>query len=259
MPVETLEKEVENNTCKHDEKIKARCGLIYKFIKRTFDIFSSGIALILLALPLGIIMLMKAYEDFKTPYWKLEIKEADENKKKQYSYWNKEGKKFEIKIVPDEERNKSHKHKWISPIYKSTRIGANGKPFRFYKLRSMCHHAEEMKQTLIDYGFNEVDEPMFKMTYDPRVTKLGKFIRKTSIDELPQLINIFLGRMSVIGPRSPIDFEYESFSDYDEQKCLFKDGLLCLWQIQHNRNDIQFDQWIELYLEYIKKDHFGLI
>ena len=245
----------EKQNVKIDEfqKIKVRNNFMYSFIKRTFDIVSSGIALILLFIPLGIICLLKAIEDFKTPYWKLDIKEANDKTPKKYSYWNKEGKKYEIRLVPDVEKIKKNKHKWISPIYKSIRIGKNGRPFKFYKLRSMCHHAELMKQELIDYGFNEVDEPMFKMTYDPRITKLGKFLRKTSIDELPQLINIFLGSMSVIGPRSPIDTEYENFSDYAKQKCLVKGGLLCLWQIQHNRNEIQFDDWIKLDLEYIQK------
>ena len=118
--------------------------------------------------------------------------------------------------------------------------------------------AEAMKQKLIEQGLNEADPPAFKMKNDPRITKFGKFLRKTSLDELLQLFNIFNGSMSVVGPRPPIPCEVEKYNEYQKQRLLVKGGLLCLWQIQKNRNDIKFDKWVELDLEYIKKQSVWL-
>ena len=246
----TVEKDINISSYK---KVKVRGNLLYLFVKRTFDICFSLFALVLLSLPLSIILLLKSIEDYRTPYWKLVINEVTDKTKKKYIYVNKDGKRYDLRLVPDKKKNKERGHRWINPIYKSERIGKDGRVFRFYKIRSMVHHAENMKNTLIDYGFNEADEPMFKMANDPRITKLGRFIRKTSIDELPQLINVLKGDLSIVGPRSPITFEYEQFSDYEKQKCLVKGGLLCLWQIQPNRHSIKFDDWIELDLKYIEQ------
>lgn len=122
----------------------------------------------------------------------------------------------------------------------------------------MVPNAEEMKQQLIDAGLNEADPPAFKMKNDPRITRVGKFYRKFSIDELLQLFNILGGSMSVVGPRSPIPSEVEQYTDYQKQRLRVKGGLLCLWQIQKNRNSLSFADWVQLDLEYIEKQSVWL-
>ena len=152
--------------------------------------------------------------------------------------------------------------KWLedfhNPIYVSKRVGKNGKIFKFYKIRTMCPNAEAMKQKLIDEGLNEADGPAFKMKNDPRITKVGKVFRKLSLDELPQLFNILNGSMSVVGPRPPIPSEVEQYTEYQRHRLDVKGGLLCLWQIQKNRNAIGFDEWVRLDLEYIQKQSVWL-
>lgn len=140
-----------------------------------------------------------------------------------------------------------------NPIYISKRVGKHGKIIKFHKIRSMKPNADKLKQDLIDKGLNEADGPAFKMKDDPRITKFGKFLRKTSIDELPQIWDIFIGRQSVIGPRSPIVEETYQYTNEQKQRLLVKGGLLCLWQIHHNRNDLSFEEWVKLDLEYIEK------
>ena len=186
----------------------ARHGFRYKcylFVKRSFDIISSGLALILLSWLILLCLLIKWLEDFH------------------------------------------------SPVYVSTRVGKNGKPFRFHKIRTMCPNAEEMKQKLIEMGLNEADPPAFKMKNDPRITKVGKFFRKFSLDELPQLWDIFRGKMSVVGPRPPIPSEVEEYTEEQMHRLDVKGGLLCLWQIQKNRNSVSFHEWVRLDLEYVRK------
>lgn len=152
--------------------------------------------------------------------------------------------------------------KWVedfhNPVYVSKRVGKNGKIFNFYKIRSMRPDAEKLKQELIDKGLNEADPPAFKMKNDPRITKVGKFFRKTSLDELLQLFNILNGSMTIVGPRPPIPFEVDEYTEYQKHRLDVKGGLLCLWQIQKNRNDIPFEKWVELDLEYIKNQSIGL-
>lgn len=152
--------------------------------------------------------------------------------------------------------------KWLedfhNPIYVSKRVGKNGKEFKFYKIRTMVPNADKMKQELIDKGLNEADGPVFKIKNDPRITKFGRILRKLSFDELPQLFNVFIGNMSIVGPRPPIPREVAEYTDYQKQRLLIKGGLLCLWQIQKNRNDLKFDEWVELDVEYIKKQSFWL-
>lgn len=147
--------------------------------------------------------------------------------------------------------------KWLedfhNPIYVSKRVGKNGKEFRFYKIRTMCPNAENMKQNLIDRGLNEMDGPVFKIKDDPRITKVGKFLRKFSLDELPQLINILNGSMSIVGPRPPLPQEVALYTEEQKKRLSVKGGLLCLWQIQKNRNDLSFDDWCKLDLKYIEK------
>lgn len=147
--------------------------------------------------------------------------------------------------------------KWLedfhNPVYVSKRVGKDGKVFKILKIRTMVPNAEAMKQALIDAGLNEADPPAFKMKNDPRITKVGKIYRKFSFDELLQLLNIIGGSMSVVGPRSPIPEEVENYTEYQKGRLAVKGGLLCLWQIQKNRNDIPFDEWVKLDLEYIEK------
>lgn len=137
-----------------------------------------------------------------------------------------------------------------SVFYIQERNGINGKVFRMYKFRSMCMNAETIHKELLNQ--NELDGPAFKMKNDPRVTRVGKFIRKTSIDELPQLINIMKGDMSIVGPRPLPTYETAQCNDYQNQRLLVKPGLTCYWQCS-GRNDISFDEWIEMDLRYIKE------
>lgn len=103
---------------------------------------------------------------------------------------------------------------------------------------------------------NEMDGPAFKITNDPRITRVGKFIRKTSIDELPQLFNILKGDMSIVGPRPALPREVEQYSVYQTQRLFITPGLTCYWQIQPNRNDISFDEWVEMDIQYIRERSF---
>lgn len=134
-------------------------------------------------------------------------------------------------------------------IYHQPRIGLNGREFTFYKLRSMYTNADKVKPSLMER--NEVDGPVFKMKDDPRVTKVGRFIRRMSIDELPQLWNVLKGDMSLVGPR-PLPVEEElACNAYQRQRELVRPGITCYWQIS-SRYDILFDEWIEMDLGYIR-------
>lgn len=182
----------------------------YLFVKRLFDILSSGLAIILLSWFILLCLLIKWLEDFK------------------------------------------------SPVYVSTRVGKNGKQFKILKIRTMVPNAEEMKQQLIDADLNEADPPAFKMKNDPRITAVGKFYRKFSIDELLQLFNILFGSMSVVGPRPPLPDEVKQYTEEQMHRLDIKGGLLCLWQVQKNRNALSFDEWIRLDLTYIMKQSLWL-
>ncbi len=138
-----------------------------------------------------------------------------------------------------------------SPIFVQTRVGLNGKEFRLYKFRSMVADAESKLDTLLPQ--NEMQGPAFKMKNDPRITRFGRFIRKTCIDELPQLVNIIKGEMSFVGPRPPLPREVELYNDYQKQRLSVIPGLTCYWQIKTNRNDCSFDEWLELDLKYINE------
>lgn len=135
-------------------------------------------------------------------------------------------------------------------IYSQTRIGKDGRAFKLYKFRSMCVDADEKLKDL--QKLNERDGPVFKIRDDPRVTKIGKFIRKTCIDELPQLVNIIKGDMSIVGPRPPLPNEVEQYNSYQKQRLLVVPGLTCYWQIQKGE-ETTFDEWVELDLKYIKE------
>lgn len=140
------------------------------------------------------------------------------------------------------------------PIFSQTRIGRDGKPFTFYKFRSMCPNAEAKLEELLKY--NEMDGPAFKIKDDPRITRVGRFIRRTSIDELPQLWNILRGEMSIVGPRPGIPREVEQYDDYALQRLLVTPGLTCYWQIQPYRNRLSFEEWVELDVKYINERSF---
>ncbi|OJG81653.1 exopolysaccharide biosynthesis polyprenyl glycosylphosphotransferase [Enterococcus ratti] len=137
------------------------------------------------------------------------------------------------------------------PIFFSqNRVGKNKRLFKIYKFRSMCVDAEKKLPALL-YK-NEVEGAMFKMKEDPRITKFGKFIRKTSMDELPQLWNVLKGDMSLVGPRPPLPREVAQYTPYDEQRLLVKPGCTGLWQI-NGRSNVNFSEMVSLDLEYIEK------
>lgn len=140
------------------------------------------------------------------------------------------------------------------PIFAQTRIGRDGKPFTFYKFRSMKPNAEAELEKLLQY--NEMEGPTFKMKEDPRITRFGRFIRMTSIDELPQLWNVLRGEMSIVGPRPGLPREVEQYDDKARQRLLITPGLTCFWQIQPNRNDLSFDEWVDLDIKYIQERSF---
>lgn len=133
-------------------------------------------------------------------------------------------------------------------FYSQIRIGKNGRLFKMYKFRSMVVNADRKLKKLLKY--NEIDGAMFKMKYDPRVTKIGRIIRKYSIDELPQLLNVIKGDMSLVGPRPPLEREVENYTEYDKQRLLVIPGCTGLWQVSE-RNNVGFHEMVELDIEYI--------
>ncbi len=134
-------------------------------------------------------------------------------------------------------------------FYKQVRVGKNGKTFKMYKFRSMFINADKMLDKLKEQ--NDVDGPMFKMKDDPRVTKIGHFIRKHSLDELPQFLNVLKGDMSLVGPRPPLPSEVEEYSEYDKQRLFVIPGCTGLWQATE-RNEVGFTKMVQLDIEYSK-------
>lgn len=136
------------------------------------------------------------------------------------------------------------------PVYfKQTRVGLHGRKFEIMKFRTMVPNAEALKEKIM--GANEMDGPVFKIKSDPRITKVGHFLRKTGLDELPQLINIIKGEMSFIGPRPPIQSEVDQYERWQLRRLSMKPGITCIWQTMPNRNSISFQKWMELDLQYI--------
>lgn len=135
-------------------------------------------------------------------------------------------------------------------LFKQERVGLKGKNFVMYKFRSMVINAEELKAKLESQ--NEMSGPMFKIKNDPRVTKVGKFIRKTSIDELPQLINILKGEMSIVGPRPSLPKEVNMFEGWMLRRLDAKPGLTCYWQVR-GRNNIGFEEWMRMDVDYVSE------
>ena len=142
------------------------------------------------------------------------------------------------------------------PVFSQERIGRNGKPFKFYKFRSMCPNAEAKLDDLLDQ--NEMDGPVFKIKEDPRITRVGKFIRKTSIDELPQFYNVLKGDMSLVGTRPPTVDEFRQYESHQKRRLSAKPGITGLWQVS-GRNEIKdFEDVVKLDVQYIDNWSIGL-
>lgn len=136
-------------------------------------------------------------------------------------------------------------------FFKQRRVGRGGRTFEMYKFRSMCVDAEARLAQLKE--LNEKTGPVFKMHDDPRITRVGKIIRKLSIDEMPQFFNVFKGDLTVVGPRPALPKEVALYTPRQRQRLLVKQGLTCYWQTRRNRDSITFDEWVELDLLYIKQ------
>lgn len=141
-------------------------------------------------------------------------------------------------------------------FYRCEWIGKDSIPFVGHKLRTMVKNADELKQKLMSK--NEMTGPVFKITGDPRITKLGAWIRRHSIDEIPQLWSVVKGDMSVVGPRPPLRTEYEKYTAWEKQKLLVKPGITCLWQVSGRNRICDFDEWIRLDFAYISNWSFWL-
>lgn len=137
------------------------------------------------------------------------------------------------------------------PIFKQKRVGRDGKEFMFYKFRSMIPGAEDRLGELLSE--NEMQGPVFKMRNDPRITRVGRIIRRCSIDELPQLYNVLRGDMSIVGPRPGLPREVAQYDSYARQRLLVTPGLTCYWQIQPNRNALDFTSWMALDVQYVRE------
>ena len=136
-------------------------------------------------------------------------------------------------------------------FFSQERVGKDGRTFRMLKFRSMCVDAEDKLAELRE--LNEKTGPVFKIAEDPRITRVGKWLRKLSLDELPQFINVLRSDMSIVGPRPALPAEVATYDDYQRQRLLVKPGMTCYWQTRRNRDSITFDEWVDLDLLYIKK------
>ncbi len=140
-------------------------------------------------------------------------------------------------------------------FFRQTRVGLHGRPFTCYKFRSMVRDAERRRAELA--SLNEMDGPVFKVRNDPRITRVGRFLRKYSLDELPQLWNVLVGQMSLVGPRPPLPSEVAEYQPDFRRRLAFRPGLTCLWQVS-GRNNVDFKRWMELDLKYVDNWSFGL-
>ncbi|MCI8880470.1 MAG: sugar transferase [Clostridiaceae bacterium] len=135
------------------------------------------------------------------------------------------------------------------PVFKQTRFGLRGKPFTMYKFRTMIADAESRLEELREQ--NEMDGPVFKIRDDPRITRVGRVLRKLSLDELPQFFNVLKGDLSMIGPRPPLPCEAAEYTEYQKLRLYVKPGLSCSWQVRKGRNDVEFEEWVEDDINYI--------
>lgn len=140
------------------------------------------------------------------------------------------------------------------PFFKQIRVGRHGREFYMYKFRTMRAGSDKIIDNLSEQ--NEMDGPVFKMKDDPRITRIGKFLRKVSLDELMQFFNVLKGDMTLVGPRPPLPREVEFYTDYQKLRLLVTPGITCTWQIHKNRNDVPFEEWVEMDLEYIQHRTF---
>ncbi|MEN6345778.1 MAG: sugar transferase [Armatimonadia bacterium] len=138
-------------------------------------------------------------------------------------------------------------------FYSQYRLGRDGKPFHFYKFRSMNAAAPDLRDSLA--ASNEATGPVFKIRRDPRITRVGRIIRRYSIDELPQLFHVLRGTMSLVGPRPPIPSEVDEYEPWQTERLAVKPGLTCLWQVS-GRSDLGFDDWVRLDIEYVRHHDF---
>ncbi len=136
-------------------------------------------------------------------------------------------------------------------IFKQARVGLRGRQFYIYKFRTMVKNAELLKKDLEQH--NEMDGPVFKLTNDPRITKVGKLLRKTGLDEIPQFFNVLKGDMSFMGPRPPLASETAQYEPWQLRRLSVKPGITCYWQIVPKRNEIKFDEWVKMDLDYIDR------
>ncbi len=135
-------------------------------------------------------------------------------------------------------------------FFVQNRVGVSGKIFKMYKFRTMVVNAEELKKNLMNQ--NEMSGPVFKIKQDPRVTRVGRFLRKTSLDELPQLFNVLLNDMSLVGPRPPLMDEVIKYRKWQARRLSVKPGITCIWQVS-GRNQISFEEWVRMDIRYIEK------
>ncbi len=134
-------------------------------------------------------------------------------------------------------------------FFRQKRSGLRGREFGVFKFRTMVVNAEALQKDLM--AKNEMTGPVFKMTDDPRITRVGKFLRKTGIDEFPQFLNVFIGDMSIVGPRPPLPKEVAQYDRWQMRRLAMKPGITCIWQVAPNRNDITFEDWMKMDMEYI--------
>jgi lipopolysaccharide/colanic/teichoic acid biosynthesis glycosyltransferase len=135
-------------------------------------------------------------------------------------------------------------------FYRWRVVGKDGKPFLGYKFRSMIANAEELRATLAER--NEMTGPVFKIARDPRLTPVGTWMRRYSLDELPQFYSVLKGDMSLVGPRPPLVTEYAGFTEFQRQKLAVRPGITCLWQVSGRNEITDFDEWVRLDLQYIR-------
>lgn len=140
-------------------------------------------------------------------------------------------------------------------LFKQERVGRNGRRFKMFKFRTMCLDAEKKKSELID--LDEQDGPAFKIRHDPRVTRVGKYLRHWSLDELPQFLNVLRGEMTLVGPRPPLPGEVETYNVWERQRLLVKPGLTCFWQVD-GRSRVDFTTWVMMDIDYIAGWSLGL-
>jgi len=141
-------------------------------------------------------------------------------------------------------------------FYRWRVVGKNGRNFTSYKFRTMVRDADRRKEDLLQ--FNEMTGPVFKMTSDPRITRVGRWLRRYSLDELPQLYSVLVGDMSLVGPRPPLQTEYAHFTDHQKLKLAVTPGMTCYWQISGRNSVSDLDEWVKLDLDYIRNWSLGL-